>query len=113
MNEKTAKAAVIYARTSSDDPKDKNKRSAQQQVEQCQQLAAGNGYSVVGVYIDRDTTGALWPDVPGAAVDAVTTAKYGDRRRAGFTSVVELLQSGQATTLLVWNTTRIARPISS
>jgi DNA invertase Pin-like site-specific DNA recombinase len=103
--------AVLYARTSSEHERgsEDGKVSIEVQLGKCKELAVREGFRVVGVFEDRDRSGKLWADVPARLSDSRTG---GLGVREGFTGVVRALQGGSADVLIVYDTTRVARPAS-
>jgi DNA invertase Pin-like site-specific DNA recombinase len=59
-NRRASKRVAIYARTSMEDRAD-DKVSIAQQLDDARRLAIKNGWTVVGEYVDRDTSGSIPP----------------------------------------------------
>jgi DNA invertase Pin-like site-specific DNA recombinase len=104
----TKTLAAVYARTSSEDVTAGDKVSIDVQIAKCKDLATKQGLDVALIEQDRDQSGSLWADVPARLLDP----KASPRTRPGWTRVVNALQSGEIGTLIVYDTTRVARPSS-
>lgn len=90
MGKRTAVESVaIYARLSLD--KEGTGLGVERQVEECQQLAAGRGWTVVEVLVDNDIS--------------ATTGK----RRPGFERAIAGAASGEFDALVAWHTDRLVR----
>lgn len=55
---------VIYARQSSGD--EEESASVELQIEQCKNVAETNGYTIVGTYSDKNTSGKTYPNFSDA-----------------------------------------------
>ncbi|MFB7797242.1 recombinase family protein [Isoptericola sp. NPDC056134] len=85
--------AVIYARTSKD--RQRRGKSTSSQVEFCRREADARGWDVVEVVVDDDRS----------------ASEYARRGRDGWTAVVEMIDSGLADVLLMWEGSRATRAL--
>jgi DNA invertase Pin-like site-specific DNA recombinase len=112
----TAKKAIIYARTSRDDPKEE-KVSIEVQIEECEEFAATRGYEVVGVFKDRNRSGRTHATgEPQADRDIIVqrycTKHVSNRKhytRDGLAEALKMLPDIDI--ILTRNPTRLMRPL--
>lgn len=81
--------AAIYCRISAD--RIGAGLGVRRQTEDCQDLAAGRGWSVVGVYEDNDVSA------------------YGARHRPGYQALLKAVVEGQVDIVVAWHTDRLHR----
>lgn len=108
--------AVIYARQSSG--KEEESESIAMQLELCRELAAKHGLNVVGEFHDANSSGRLYPEGAEELVkfDLAFQAWYRGntiekKSRPGLRRALELL--GQVDYLLVYDMTRLYRPVQN
>jgi hypothetical protein len=120
MTEDSIGRVVVYARQSSgaDDPADSISLDAQ--VARLRELAESKHWVVVGEARDGNISGRTFPDTPEARSlaenDSVFQAEVaskpeGKRFRSGLATVLALLDTIDA--VLVWDSTRLMRPVTS
>jgi len=120
VSESDIKKVAIYARQSSgvDDPGDSISLSVQ--VERLTELAESKHWEVVVEESDPNISGRTYPDTPEARVLAATDAVFqdevaskpeGKRLRKGLARLLTSLAEVDA--VLVWDNTRLMRPLTS
>jgi DNA invertase Pin-like site-specific DNA recombinase len=87
--------AVIYARVSQD--RIAVRRSVGEQEAECRAIAAGNGWTVVKVFIDNDRS----------------ASRYAKKVRPAFAQLLAFIEAGQAEVLMTWESSRASRDLST
>lgn len=113
---KQSKKVIIYARQSSGS--DDQSESIDFQIEQCREFAAANSYEILDTFMDYNTSGRLYPTGAEAiaASDMAFRKWHGARTfekefRPGLGAALALLP--QADYLLVYDSTRLCRPVQN
>ena len=109
---------VIYARQSSGD--EEESASVELQIEQCKNVAENNGYTIVGTYSDKNTSGKTYPNfsdaiklaqADGVYLNWLNSSDSGRKKyRDGLGKVFEQLT--EIDYVIVLDFTRLMRPIT-
>lgn len=111
------KKAMIYARQSVGD--DVESASVENQIDTCLRIAEKEGYTIIGIETDLNTSGRTYPNTPSAMMFANNDAIYkqyvssfadGKKFRNGLGRVFDNLKNFDV--LFVYDETRLMRPLA-
>ncbi|MFG2067737.1 recombinase family protein [Micromonospora tulbaghiae] len=91
--EKSGLRAVIYARVSDDDKK--QRRSVGEQEQECQQGAADHGWTVAEVFVDNDRS----------------ASRYARKTREAYVKLLDYLATARVDVLILWESSRGGREL--
>lgn len=97
------KKAVVYARTSKDDPRSESKISIVQQCESAQKMAKNEGMKIVETFIDQDQSGKIPPQQW-----LTSNGKYRD----GLTRLIKEIEKGGIDAVICRKTDRLSRNLT-